>query len=244
MVVESFDTAGSTFRSRNMRLRQLVSQHCIDANDSIDTDRLQGSLYIRYLRHPLSAIGAGLVILATLPVFIIIALLIKLDSSGPVFFVQERTGLYGRRFKMFKFRTMVKNAVELKAQLKAQNIFGPDSPDFKLKKDPRITRIGGFLRKTSLDELPNLFNVLLGDMALVGPRPTSFPIETYRECNFPRLAISPGITGIWQISGRADIDFEERTRLDVKYINSASFWTDSKIIVKTIVAVFQARGAY
>lgn len=191
----------------------------------------------------LSALAA-LVLLALLsPVFIVIALLIKTTSSGPVFFIQQRTGFRGRRFGMFKFRTMVKNAEELKESLRHLNKHGADSIDFKIDNDPRITRIGGFLRKTSLDELPNLINVVLGNMRLVGPRPTSFNASTYHDEHLGRLGIYPGITGLWQISGRSDIDFDQRVELDLKYITEQGRMQDLVILLKTPVSILSGRGA-
>ena len=238
------DTLGARGRERNARLRDLVQKHCLEAGGAVNLARLRNSVYVRFGRQSVSSIIAFLAILAFLPVMCAIALAIKIDTPGPVFFVQKRTGYLGRRFHLFKFRTMVVDAEAMKAQLRHKNVFGKNSPDFKLIDDPRITRIGRFLRRTSLDELPNLFNVLVGDMALVGPRPTSFPIETYHPHHFPRLAISPGITGLWQISGRADVDFDERTRLDVTYINSASLVSDVWILYRTVSAVAGGQGAY
>ena len=139
--------------------------------------------------------AVGLVLVA--PTLLLIAVAVRLDSPGPIVYAAERTGLHGRRFKMLKFRTMVRNAEELKAQLRDASIV--PWPDFKLIDDPRITRVGKFLRKTSLDELPQLWNVLVGDMSLVGPRPTSFAVETYDLWHTARLEVRPGITGYWQV---------------------------------------------
>jgi lipopolysaccharide/colanic/teichoic acid biosynthesis glycosyltransferase len=162
------------------------------------------------------------------------------DSPGPIFFVQARTGRHGRRFKMLKFRTMVRNAEELKASLKHLNILPP--PDFKIPNDPRITRVGRFLRATSLDELPQLLNVMRGDMSLVGPRPTSFKPSTYDLWHTQRLDVVPGITGLWQIEGRNEMTFDERLRLDVKYIRNRSTTYDMKLIVRTFTAVLKRDG--
>jgi len=200
--------------------------------------------YVRFLKPAIDKVTAGVLLLLLSPLFLPIAAMVKLTSRGPVFFVQERTGYLGRRFKLYKFRTMVQNAEELKKDLMAQNIFGKDSPDFKLKKDPRITRIGSFLRKTSLDELPNLINVIKGDMSLIGPRPTSFKATTYRKRHLSRLATTPGLTGLWQVSGRADIDFDDRSELDVQYIRDISLSNDVSICFKTLGVVFSRRGAY
>jgi lipopolysaccharide/colanic/teichoic acid biosynthesis glycosyltransferase len=177
-----------------------------------------------------------------LPLNGIIALLIRVTSPGaPVVFKQLRTGQGGRRFAMYKFRTMVPNAEELKSQYAHLNEL--QWPDFKITNDPRITRIGRFLRKTSLDELPQLFNVLKGDMSLVGPRPTSFGPETYKLWQTSRLDVKPGLTGLWQIIGRAQLEFDDRLRLDIAYIERASLWFDINILMRTVAAVFEQRGA-
>jgi lipopolysaccharide/colanic/teichoic acid biosynthesis glycosyltransferase len=177
-----------------------------------------------------------------LPVLAIIALVIRITSPGaPVIFKQLRTGKGGRRFDMYKFRTMVPNAEEIKAQLAHLNEL--QWPDFKITNDPRITRIGKFLRKTSLDELPQVINVLRGEMSLVGPRPTSFGPETYKLWHTSRLDVTPGITGLWQVFGRAQLEFDDRLRLDIAYIERASLWLDIQILIMTVLVVFQQRGA-
>ena len=177
-----------------------------------------------------------------LPILLACALLVKLTSRGPVFFVQERTGFGGRRFKMLKFRTMVPGAADMKDALKAESQI--EGPDFKLTNDPRITRVGRFLRKSSLDEAPQIWNVLRGDMSLVGPRPTSFSAETYDLWHTERLDVMPGLTGLWQIGGRGEIDFDARARLDIAYVRHQSFPLDLSILLRTIPAVLLRRGAY
>jgi lipopolysaccharide/colanic/teichoic acid biosynthesis glycosyltransferase len=176
-----------------------------------------------------------------LPVLAICCLAIRLDSPGPIFFFQLRTGRGGRRFKMYKLRTMVKNAEELKAKYMHLNLL--TYPDFKIANDPRITRVGRFLRKTSLDELPQIFNVLRGDMTLVGPRPTSFKASTYSLWHTTRLELKPGLTGLWQVGGRNELDFDERVRLDIAYMRNQCLWLDLQIMFRTIGAVFSGRGA-
>ncbi|HEC08093.1 MAG TPA: sugar transferase [Acidimicrobiales bacterium] len=176
-----------------------------------------------------------------LPLGLFLALLIRIDSPGPVLFAQERTGQHGRRFRMWKFRTMVANAEELKADLAHLNILEP--PDFKIPEDPRITRVGRFLRKTSLDELPQLLNLAQGSMTLVGPRPTSFAAHTYDLWHTSRLEVPPGITGLWQISSRHTSGFDERLRLDHRYMGQMSLWTDLRILFGTVTTVFGGRGA-
>ena len=176
-----------------------------------------------------------------LPLLLVCALAVRLDSRGPALIAQERTGRDGRRFRMYKFRTMVQNAEELKAGLAHLNVLPP--PDFKIPDDPRITKVGKFLRQTSLDELPQLFNVIRGDMSLVGPRPTSFAPTTYSLWHTHRLEVSPGITGLWQIKGRHATTFDERLRLDIEYIEHRSFLLDLKILLQTVPAVFRRSGA-
>lgn len=179
---------------------------------------------------------------AALPVMGICALLVRREGPGPILFVQPRTGKGGRRFRMYKFRTMVENAVELKSELLHLNELS--GPDFKITDDPRVTRIGRILRRTSLDELPQLFNILKGDMSLVGPRPTSFEADTYSLWHTERLEVQPGLTGLWQVSGRSDVDFDDRVRLDVEYVRNRSLWLDLKILWATVGSVFGGRGAY
>jgi len=178
-----------------------------------------------------------------LPVLGIIALIVRVTSPGaPVTFTQLRTGKGGERFQMYKFRTMVPNAEELKTHYAHLNEL--QWPDFKITNDPRVTKIGRFLRKTSLDELPQLFNVLRGEMSLVGPRPTSFGPETYQLWHTERLDVAPGLTGLWQIIGRAQLEFDDRLRLDIAYIERRSLWLDINILFQTVIAVFKQRGAH
>lgn len=178
------------------------------------------------------------------PLCVLIAVAIKLSSPGPVFFIQDRVGLNKRRFRLYKFRTMVPGAEAHQKELEAQNeAYGPV---FKIKADPRVTAIGKFLRKTSLDELPQLINVLKGEMSLVGPRP--LPVRDYQGFNEDwhrrRFSVRPGLTCLWQINGRHSVTFEEWMEMDMKYIDSWSLWLDLKILAKTIPAVFRGAGAY
>ena len=196
----------------------------------------------RVLKRGMDLLLSALLVVALLPVFALCALVIWLEDGRPVLFTQWRTGKAGRRFRMYKFRTMVRHAEELKARY--AHLSELNWPDFKITDDPRITRIGRFLRKTSLDELPQLFNVLKGEMSLVGPRPTSFEARTYALWQTERLEVLPGITGLWQISGRSDVEFDERLRLDVAYIESASVWLDLRILLRTVMVVCTRRGAY
>ncbi|NVM22530.1 MAG: sugar transferase [Desulfobacterales bacterium] len=183
------------------------------------------------------AVGFALV----LPLFLLISLSIKLTSKGPVFFKQERCGLNGRRFQLYKFRTMIKDAEALRDTLNAQNEM--TGPVFKLTDDPRITLVGRILRKLSLDELPQIMNVLRGEMSLVGPRPPiPFEVEEYEPWQRRRLSMKPGITCIWQVSGRNEINFAEWMRMDLEYIDNWSLRLDLELLLKTIPAVFMATG--
>lgn len=176
-------------------------------------------------------------------VFLLFALLIKLDSSGPVFFRQERVGRNGRRFICYKFRTMVRDAEAQKAEL--QNMYGNHPFFFKDKNDPRRTRVGKFLRRSSLDELPQFFNVFLGEMSIVGPRPgVPAEVASYDEWHRDRLLVTPGLTGLWQVSGRSNLAFDEMVRLDLYYAEHWSPWLDVKIMLRTLPAILTARGAY
>jgi lipopolysaccharide/colanic/teichoic acid biosynthesis glycosyltransferase len=168
------------------------------------------------------------------------AIAIRLDSPGPVLYSQLRIGRDGRPFRMWKFRTMVRNADELKASLAHLNVLPP--PDFKIPDDPRVTRVGRFLRRTSLDELPQFVNVLRAEMSLVGPRPAEDGMDTYRVWYGERLEVPPGITGIWQLKGRHTSSFDERLRYDIAYIRSMSLWLDVKLIVRTVLVVFKGTG--
>lgn len=178
----------------------------------------------------------------TLPLLLVCAIAVKLSSPGPIFFRQMRTGMHGRPFPMLKFRSMVENAGELKEALRGS--VDVDGPDFKLLDDPRVTRVGALLRKTSLDELPQLWNVLCGHMSLVGPRPTSFGPGTYTLWHTERLEAKPGLTGLWQVEKRGDLDFDERARLDIAYLRHRSLRLDLWIFLRTIPAVLKQRGAY
>lgn len=188
-------------------------------------------------------IDLGICLLAfpvVLPVGLLCAFLIRLESPGPILFAQQRTGQHGVRFPMFKFRTMVQNAEELKASLQHLNILPP--PDFKIPNDPRVTRVGKLLRKTSLDELPQILNVIRGEMSIVGPRPTSFAASTYDLWHSERLEVLPGITGLWQVKGRGTMTFDERLRLDIEYMENRSTMYDLKLMAQTALAVFKGSG--
>lgn len=204
---------------------------------------LQGNSYFIAKR----IMDVSLVILSIplwLPLMIVIAMMIFIASPfDPVFFIQQRTGKGGKRFKMYKFRSMVTNAEELKKGLAMVNASGDLAGPLKLVNDPRITRFGRILRKTSLDELPQVFNVLLGNMSLVGPRPTSWSPESYNLWQTERLDVLPGITGLWQICGRGSEDFDEWLRWDIRYLERRSLWLDTMILFKTFTVIFSRPGA-
>lgn len=193
------------------------------------------------LKRIIDIAGAISGIMFFMPFFLMAAFWIKLDSHGPVFFIQRRCGKKGREFGMYKFRSMVKDAEILKPQLKN----GVNGSVFKLKNDPRITRAGRFLRKTSMDELPQLFNVLKGEMSLVGPRPLAKEEmtgdEKWREL---RLIVKPGITGLWQVKGRGSKEFSDWIHYDTEYIMNRSLFLDAKILIMTVGTVLRGKGAY
>ncbi len=185
----------------------------------------------------------GLGLLALSPLLLLVAAAIKLDSPGPVFYRQQRVGKNGQRFGIYKFRSMRPDADRLLEQLRLHN--EADGPLFKMKRDPRVTVVGSFLRRWSLDELPQLINVVTGDMSLVGPRPPiPAEVEQYEEWQFGRLRAVPGITGLWQVSGRSDVSFHDMVRLDLHYIRNWSIALDLEILLRTVPAVLSSRGAY
>ena len=183
----------------------------------------------------------GIILLS--PLFLIVAILIKIeDPKGKVFFAQERNGRYPKTFKMYKFRSMVHNAEELLKDLMDRN--EQTGPVFKINDDPRITKVGKFIRKTSIDELPQLFNVLKGDMSLVGPRPPiPHEVDQYNSYQMQRLAVKPGLTCIWQVSGRNNIGFDEWVEMDIEYIKTRNLWLDIKLIFKTVFVLFGDENA-
>jgi exopolysaccharide biosynthesis polyprenyl glycosylphosphotransferase len=197
----------------------------------------------QFIKRTIDMSFAAITLLLAIPLLAFIALVIKLDSPGPVLFPQERVGKNGRRFTIYKFRSMVEGAEGQKAALEVLN--EADGPLFKIKDDPRRTRLGKWLRKRSLDELPQLYNILRGDMSLVGPRP---PIPTevaqYKEWHKRRLEVSPGLTGLWQVSGRSGLTFDEMALLDIYYIENWSLGLDAKILIQTVPKVLFGQGAY
>ena len=187
---------------------------------------------------------AAMALLILAPLLLIVVCCIVIDSPGAIFYSQKRVGINGRIFKFWKFRSMVVNAEQQNDALISDRGIA-DSVRFKMKQDPRITRVGKFIRKYSIDELPQLWNVLKGDMSLVGPRPpVPKEVNIYSSSDRRRIRIIPGITCIWQVSGRSEIPFEEQVKLDEDYILSASFWTNIKLLLRSIPAVLFGKGAY
>lgn len=228
---------------RNTAYRQNILFD-LDWFTSIQPERrvFVGDTYLRAKR----SMDIGLVLL-TLPFWLslIISIFFILKISDPTshaIFCQQRTGKCGKKFKLYKFRTMIPGAEHMKKQLEHLNEL--KWPDFKISNDPRVSRFGRILRKSSLDELPQLFNVLRGEMSLVGPRPTSFGPETYNLWHTERLEVIPGITGLWQILGRGSINFDDRLRLDIAYIKRRCVWLDIQILFRTIFSILKQRGTF
>jgi exopolysaccharide biosynthesis polyprenyl glycosylphosphotransferase len=207
------------------------------------------------LKRVFDVVCASLMLLLVAPLMLVIAAAVKLTDRGPVLFVQERLGRDGRPFRFYKFRSMIHNSDDaIHRQFVAMFIGGDESgcaetnegdKCFKMKRDPRITAVGAFLRRTSLDELPQLFNILKGEMSLVGPRPPiAYEIENYQPWHMERLKAVPGLTGLWQVSGRSSVSFEQMVRLDIRYINTWSPLLDLAIILRTIPVVFRGTGGY
>jgi exopolysaccharide biosynthesis polyprenyl glycosylphosphotransferase len=215
----------------------------LDGDAHITAHSGSNDMWALLAKRVLDVAVSGLLLVLFAPLLAAVALLIKLDSEGPVMFRQERIGLNKRRFKIYKFRTMVMNAEKMMAELEKMNEVS--GPVFKIKNDPRRTRMGGFLRRTSIDELPQLINVLTGDMSLVGPRP--LPVRDYEgfseDWQRRRFSIRPGITCLWQVNGRSGISFEKWMELDLQYMDEWSLWLDLKILARTVPAVLKGSGA-
>lgn len=222
----------------------IAKHHGIDESTGVRTMEMVHNDHRLQIKNALDRVLAAVGLIFLAPLLLVIAALVKFTSKGPVFFVQERWGKNKRTFGMIKFRTMVVNAEAQQAALEAQNEF--DGPMFKMRRDPRVTRIGQFLRRSSLDELPQLINVLKGDMSLVGPRPLpNRDVERFSEAwLMRRFSVKPGITGLWQVSGRSNTDFDETIQLDLRYIDHWSLMLDLRILVRTFSAVFKGRGAF
>lgn len=209
----------------------------------IEDESTRGFSFYEVIKRVIDVVCSFVGVLVLSPLFVVIAIIIKFTSKGPVFFSQKRVGRDGKEFKMYKFRSMVVNAEELKEKLAAQNEMS--GPMFKMKDDPRVTKVGKFIRKTSIDELPQLLNVLKGDMSLVGPRP-SLPKEVaqFEDWMYRRLEVKPGLTCYWQVSGRNNIDFEDWMKLDIRYVDERNLWIDIKLIFKTVGVLFGDKNAH
>jgi exopolysaccharide biosynthesis polyprenyl glycosylphosphotransferase len=206
--------------------------------------RMSGKAWYELCKRIIDRVGAGLGMLLLSPFFALLALLIKWESPGPVLFSQTRIGLGGQPFRCWKLRSMYIDAEQRKQALLEENEM-KGGTTFKMKRDPRVTRVGRFIRKASIDELPQLWNVFIGDMSLVGPRPpVPREVAQYTARERQRLFVKPGITCIWQVSGRSDIPFPEQVLLDIEYMQKRSLWTDIKLLLRTLPAVLLARGAY
>lgn len=226
-------------------IRELASRRHGNARRSIRLRAWKATVTGSYaVKRTMDIVGslAGMILLS--PVYLGIALAIKLTSPGPIIFSQTRVGRYGRHFKFYKFRSMYIDAEARKEELLAQNE-SKDGVIFKMKDDPRITKVGKLLRRASLDELPQLWNVFIGDMSLVGPRPpVPKEVQEYTLEDRKRLDVIPGITCLWQIMGRSEIPFHEQVRLDKEYILAPSVWKDIVILLKTVPAILGGKGAY
>lgn len=214
----------------------------------VKSKRFVWNLVLRFslgLKRVIDIVASACALILLSPVYATTALLIKIEDRGPIFFKQERIGYRGASFYMWKFRSMVINADQIKDELLKENQHGDSAVTFKMKHDPRITRIGRFIRKYSVDELPQFWNVFRGDMSIVGPRPcVPREVVMYTMEDRARLLAKPGLTCFWQVAGRADIDFAGQVRLDVEYIRSESVWLDIKLLLKTVPAVLLGKGAY
>ena len=215
----------------------------ININLGRDNIKVNDDKLYLFTKRMLDILGSLTGILLLSPIFLIVAICIKIeDPKGKIFFSQVRNGLHGKEFNIYKFRSMVHNAEDLLEQLKSKNEM--DGPVFKMKYDPRITKIGRIIRKTSIDELPQLFNILKGDMSLVGPRPPiPSEVNQYNDYQIQRLMGKPGLTGYWQIGGRNHIDFDEWVELDLKYLKERNIFIDLKIIMMTIPVLLGDKNA-
>ena len=210
-------------------------------NTVVNTQK-EGSFY-RFFKRIFDIVGSllGLIILS--PLFIVLSIIVKVDSPGPVFFAHKRLGYKGQSMKIYKFRTMVTNAEDMLSSLSPEQK-AEFAKNFKLENDPRITKVGNFLRKSSLDELPQLLNILKGELSIVGPRPiVEKELDNYGIYGDKFLSVKPGLTGNWQANGRSDTTYEERVAMDMEYIDNRSLWVDVKIIFKTFSAVIKKQGA-
>ena len=209
----------------------------------LDPSKVNGRVGYRAIKRGFDVLTSGLALILLSPLFLILIVLIKREDGGPAFYSQERIGKNEKPFKMWKFRSMIVNADKMVEQLEEQNEI--DGAMFKIKDDPRVTKIGHVIRKYSLDELPQLWNVLKGDMSLVGPRPPlPSEVEEYTDYDKQRLLVMPGCTGLWQATKRNEADFDEMVWLDIVYINHSGIIEDLKLIIKTVLVMVHPNGAY
>ena len=246
-IVHECEEQGIIVRVRTGMSRLQIARSSMDELEGVPVMTFQSGpadSWQLIMKRVIDILGSVALLVALAPLFALVMLLIRLESQGSIFFAQERIGLNKRRFRMLKFRTMVDGADRLQHMLEDLN--EADGPVFKIKKDPRITRVGKILRRFSIDEFPQLINVLLGDMSLVGPRP--LPVRDVERIDIRwqkrRFSIKPGLTCLWQVSGRSEIGFNEWVRLDLDYIDRWSLGLDLLILLKTIPAVFKGPGAY
>ncbi len=209
----------------------------------LDPSKVKGRLVYHTVKRGFDILASGVALVLLSPLFGVLTVKIKKEDGGPAFYSQTRIGKNGKPFKMWKFRSMIVNADQMVEQLEEQNEI--DGAMFKIKDDPRITKIGHIIRKYSLDELPQLWNVLIGDMSLVGPRPPlPSEVEEYTDYDKQRLLVMPGCTGLWQVTKRNEADFDEMVWLDIVYINHSGLWEDLKLIIKTVLVMIHPNGAY
>lgn len=224
------------------QVKALTKGSIIDRNNMKEVYQNKSQAY-KCIKRLFDVVFSGIALICLSPVFLLTAIAIWLEDGGPAIFTQQRAGKDMQAFKMYKFRSMYVNADEKMAELLKDN--EQAGPAFKIKNDPRITKVGRFIRKVSIDELPQLINIIKGDMSIVGPRPIlTFQMEECNDYERQRVIVKPGLTCYWQIGGRANIKWKEWVELDLDYIEDMSFWTDLKVIMKTIPAVFDSEGAY
>lgn len=216
----------------------------VEKNIKVDEQKIDHQYCYRFIKRFFDVVASACALIILSPLFLIIAIAIKInDPAGPVFYTQTRVGFKGKKFKMYKFRSMVTNADELLAKLRAKNEI--EGAMFKMKNDPRITRVGRFIRKYSLDELPQLLNVVNGSMSIVGPRPPlPYEVAEYTNYDKQRLLVKPGATGMWQVGGRNALSFDQMVQLDLTYINERSVWLDLKIMFETVKVMIKPNAAY
>lgn len=246
-IVEACEEQGIMVRVRTDLFDLRVARPQVDTIDGVPVVTIRSGPddgWQLVLKRVIDILGSAALLLLLAPLLLLVALLIRLDSPGPVLFMQERVGLNRRRFKLLKFRTMVQEADKKQELFEALN--EADGPVFKIKNDPRVTRLGRILRQFSIDELPQLINVLKGEMSLVGPRP--LPLRDVKlidaQWHKRRFSVKPGLTCLWQVNGRSDVSFERWVRMDLEYIDTWSLSLDLKILLKTIPVVFRGSGAY